>query len=111
MDTLGIIGIYPEVVYKDLTIKQALAVGFSRTLGSFQMIFDSLKLLAYGSASVKDFGGPIMIAQLAGQTASLGMVPFYIYGTPKREPCIFKYFTNSRIRWRPYIHPSFRRGY
>tara|TARA_B100000131_G_C18124019_1_gene614009 strand:- start:3197 stop:4366 length:1170 start_codon:yes stop_codon:yes gene_type:complete len=79
MDTLGVIGIYPEVVYKDLTIKEALAIGFSRTLGSFQMIFDSLKLLAYGSASVKDFGGPIMIAQLAGQTAEAGMVPFFTF--------------------------------
>ena len=34
-----------------------------------------------GSASVSDFGGPIMIAQLAGETAKAGWVPFDFYGS------------------------------
>ena len=34
---------------------------------------------SYGSASVSDFGGPIMIAQLAGKTAEAGMIPFLTF--------------------------------
>ena len=36
-------------------------------------------MLFSGSASVSDLGGPIMIAQLAGQTAEAGLVPFFTF--------------------------------
>ena len=43
------------------------------------MIIESLRMLGSGDASVSDFGGPIMIAQLAGQTAEAGIIPFLTF--------------------------------
>ena len=79
MDTVGVLGIYPEFLYLDITISEAIAIGWSRTIGSFGMIIESLRMLGSGDASVSDFGGPIMIAQLAGQTAEAGMIPFLTF--------------------------------
>ncbi|MFL2983302.1 MAG: RIP metalloprotease RseP [Candidatus Neomarinimicrobiota bacterium] len=75
-DTVGVIGIYPEISYVDMTLNEALLSGWSRTVDGFSMIIMSLKMLGSGDASVSDFGGPIMIAQLAGQTAEAGIIPF-----------------------------------
>ena len=79
MDTVGVLGIYPEFLYLDITVSEAVAIGWSRTIGSFGMIIESLRMLGSGDASVSDFGGPIMIAQLAGQTAEAGMIPFLTF--------------------------------
>ena len=79
MDTLGVIGIMPEVFYRDMTIGEAFNIGWLRTEGSFGMIIMSLKMLGSGGASMSDFGGPIMIAQLAGQTAEAGWIPFLTF--------------------------------
>ena len=75
MDTLGAIGIIPEFVYKKITIGESLSIGYNMTASSFGLIFMSLKMLGSGAASMADFGGPIMIAQLAGQTANEGWIP------------------------------------
>ena len=79
MDTVGVLGIYPEFLYMDITASEAVFIGWSRTIGSFGMIIESLRMLGSGDASVSDFGGPIMIAQLAGQTAEAGMIPFLTF--------------------------------
>ena len=79
MDTVGVLGIYPEFLYMDITVSEAVVIGWSRTIGSFGMIIESLRMLGSGDASVSDFGGPIMIAQLAGQTAEAGMIPFLTF--------------------------------
>ena len=79
LDSIGVIGIYPEILYADMTFGEAFRTGWSRTKDSFGMILMSLKMLGSGEASVKDFGGPIMIAQLAGQTAEAGLVPFLTF--------------------------------
>ena len=79
MDTVGVLGIYPEMVYMSITPKEAISIGFSRTIGSFMMIIESLRMLGAGDASVSDFGGPILIAQLAGQTAEAGLIPFLTF--------------------------------
>ena len=78
-DSLGVIGIAPVIIYNDMTITDAVGVGWSRTFASFSMIIESLRMLGSGAASVKDFGGPIMIAQLAGQTAEAGLMPFLTF--------------------------------
>ena len=36
-------------------------------------------MLGSGAASISDLGGPIMIAQLAGQTAEAGITPFLTF--------------------------------
>ena len=79
MDTVGVLGIYPEMVYASVTPIEAVSIGWSRTLGSFTMIIESLRMIGSGEASVKDLGGPIMIAQLAGQTAEAGLIPFFTF--------------------------------
>ena len=79
MDTVGVLGIYPEISYTNITAKEAISIGWSRTIGSFMMIIESLRMLGSGDASVSDFGGPIMIAQLAGQTAEAGIIPFLTF--------------------------------
>ena len=79
IDTLGAIGIVPELIYSDITVGEATQFGLARTAGSFAMIIMSLKMLGAGEASVSDFGGPIMIAQLAGQTAEAGWIPFLTF--------------------------------
>ena len=69
IDTIGIIGIAPEVYYEDIPFIKALSNGVSQTISSFGLIIYSLQMLGSGGASISDLGGPIMIAQLAGQTA------------------------------------------
>jgi len=79
VDTLGLIGIAPEVIYSDISIFNAAKLGCLRTFESFAMIIESLIMLSYGTASISDLGGPIMIAQLAGQTAEAGLLPFLTF--------------------------------
>ena len=49
------------------------------TISSFGLIIYSIQMLGSGSASISDLGGPIMIAQLAGQTAEAGITPFLTF--------------------------------
>ena len=79
IDTVGVIGIRPQVDFRNITINEAFILGLERTMASFGMIFQSLGLIGSGSASVSDLGGPIMIAQLAGQTFEAGIFPFLTF--------------------------------
>ena len=79
VDTIGLIGISPVIIYSDISLLDAIGVGYSRTIGSFGMMIMSINMLISGSASVSDFGGPIMIAQLAGETAEAGWIPFFTF--------------------------------
>ena len=79
IDTIGIIGISPQVYYEDISFMKALSNGLSQTISSFGLIIYSLQMLGSGAASISDLGGPIMIAQLAGQTAEAGITPFLTF--------------------------------
>ena len=79
IDTIGLIGIAPKMIYSDITVLESLKTGYERTFGSFGMMIASIKMIGSGNASVSDFGGPIMIAQLAGQTAEAGWIPFLTF--------------------------------
>ena len=79
IDTIGIIGIAQEVYYEDISFIKALSNGVSQTISSFGLIIYSLQMLGSGAASISDLGGPIMIAQLAGQTAEAGITPFLTF--------------------------------
>ncbi len=79
IDTIGIIGIAPEVHYEDISLTKALSNGLIQTISSFGLIIYSLQMLGSGAASISDLGGPIMIAQLAGQTAEAGITPFLTF--------------------------------
>tara|TARA_B100001013_G_scaffold43864_1_gene23140 strand:- start:893 stop:2062 length:1170 start_codon:yes stop_codon:yes gene_type:complete len=75
IDTLGAIGIVPQIIYSDILWNEALNAGVLATFNTVGMIVMSLHMLFTGVASVADLGGPIMIAQLAGQTANEGWIP------------------------------------
>ena len=75
IDSIGVIGIRPEFLHSDISFFQSFSSGLSGTIGGFSMIFMSMKMLFNGAASISDFGGPIMIAQLAGDQAEAGIIP------------------------------------
>lgn len=75
IDTLGAIGIAAEVTYEPINIFQAIGSGWQATMGVFELIGMTLKMLVTGAATMKDIGGPIFIAQLAGETARAGIGP------------------------------------
>lgn len=79
VDTIGIIGISPKFFYKNTGLYESFLIGLDRTISSFSLIISSISMLFSGSASVGDLGGPIMIAQLAGQTAEAGLVPYFTF--------------------------------
>ena len=73
VDTIGFIGIGQEIQYVDVDLFQAGVSGFNSTMVGFGIIAMSIKMLITGEASLKELGGPIMIAQLAGETARAGI--------------------------------------
>ncbi|RMF08298.1 MAG: RIP metalloprotease RseP [Candidatus Neomarinimicrobiota bacterium] len=74
-DTIGAIGIYPAVTYQPVGPIGALGAGFRSTMNGFALIGMSVKMLVTGEASLDELGGPIMIAQLAGESARAGWIP------------------------------------
>ncbi len=78
IDTLGIIGIGASVTYDPINIFQAVGGGCQATIGVLELIGTTLKMLVTGSATMKDIGGPIFIAQMAGETARAGITPLMI---------------------------------
>jgi len=77
LDTLGMIGIGPELIYEPIGIIRASQLGVASTLGGLGLVVLSLKLLISGQASLGDLGGPILIAQIAGETARAGLISFF----------------------------------
>jgi regulator of sigma E protease len=59
--------------YVDVNLLQAGVLGLNVTVEGFRIIVLSIKMLITGEASLKELGGPIMIAQLAGKTAEAGI--------------------------------------
>ena len=77
LDTLGMIGIAPELIYEKIGIIRASELGVASTLGGLGLVVLSIKLLISGQASVGDLGGPILIAQIAGETARAGLISLF----------------------------------
>ena len=75
IDTIGIIGIRPEYFYSPVNLGQAIAYGYNGTSNSFGLIMLTFQMLGSGQASLNDLGGPIMIGQIAGETAKAGWIP------------------------------------
>jgi len=55
---------------------EALGHGVARTVEMSVMTLTVLKKMIVGEASVKNISGPLSIAHFAGESASLGLVPF-----------------------------------
>ena len=73
----GLLGVYPTTEVSDpVPVYQAIPMGADYTARLTRAIFDGLVQLIRGQVSPKQLGGPIKIAQVAGQGASLGALPF-----------------------------------
>ena len=73
-DSIGMLGIAPEWEYTPVNFIGALRAGAISTVNGFGLIYLSIKMIADGRASVKDIGGPIAIAQFAGDAAEMGWI-------------------------------------
>ena len=73
LQELGMIGIRPEVTIRDAGFFESIQVGIGRTYLWGKLILTSLRMLVTGEASFRSVGGPIFIAQLAGDSARSGL--------------------------------------
>ena len=74
VEKVGMIGISGGYEIRQAGVVESLSSGAVRTGFWFAVIVKSLKMIVTGEASMKDIGGPILIAQLAGQSAQAGIV-------------------------------------
>jgi regulator of sigma E protease len=79
---VGLIGITPD--YEKSVIKKyspftSLGLALSRTLELIKIIYIGLWQLITGQVSLKYIGGPLLIAQLAGQQAQLGLINLFLF--------------------------------
>ncbi len=73
----GLIGVYPsQPVVASVPFYQLPAEATRQTIGIVRMMVDTLGQIITGVRSVKELGGPIKIAQVSGQQASLGLLNF-----------------------------------
>ncbi len=76
---VGLIGISPNFTKRDASIMESISQGLETTWGWTKLTTLSLKMLIVGDASVKDLGGPIMIAEMSGRSAEAGIGPFFAF--------------------------------
>jgi regulator of sigma E protease len=75
--TRGLLGVYPTTgVLQRLPIYKAVPQAASYTLLITRSMIDGLVQIITGRRGTEDLGGPVKIAQIAGQQASLGALPF-----------------------------------
>ncbi len=75
-ETVGQIGIGPHIVRHDVGLFRAIALGADGVYSSSWLILDFLAQLFRGDRSTEELGGPLRIAQLAGETADQGLNQF-----------------------------------
>ncbi len=73
----GSIGVMsgPQII-EDVPLLQLPGEATRQTIGIVRMMVDTLGQIITGRRSVKELGGPIKIAQVSGQQASLGILNF-----------------------------------
>ena len=75
---LPVLGIAPrvETVKESYPVGEAALMALNRTKELFLLTFEVLGGLITGAVSIKTLGGPIAIAQFAGQAAQSGIIPY-----------------------------------
>ena len=76
---VGKVGIYPplgELVYRDVSLTQAVQLGYAETVGISRLILGFLGGLVTGRESPRQVGSILTIGSVAGQAAQLGMETF-----------------------------------
>jgi regulator of sigma E protease len=75
--TRGLLGVYPTTgVLQRLPIYEAVPEATAYTVRMTRSMMDGLWQIISGKRGTEDVGGPIKIAQIAGQQAALGALPF-----------------------------------
>ena len=74
MKEVGLIGVTGGYEIRGAGLGESFVNGIGQTGYWFGMIVRSLTMIATGEASMKEIGGPILIAQLAGESARAGMI-------------------------------------
>tara|TARA_A100001011_G_scaffold143253_1_gene151290 strand:- start:4798 stop:5973 length:1176 start_codon:yes stop_codon:yes gene_type:complete len=69
-----IIGVQGGFEIRKANFFESIYSGFDRTIFWLKMIVQSLAMIFSGNASFNDIGGPILIAQLAGDSARAGII-------------------------------------
>ena len=69
---VGLIGIGPKVNMRVASFSESILMGFERTVDWVSMMILTLKGLVIGQVSIDEMAGPVMIAKIAGETASIG---------------------------------------
>ena len=73
----GLLGVYPTTgVLERLPVYQAIPEATRYTVSITLSMIDGLGQIVTGKRGTQDVGGPIKIAQIAGQQAALGALPF-----------------------------------
>jgi len=75
---IGAEGDFPETKER-LPITTSIRVGALQTVRQVGLVVGSVKRLIVGDASMKELGGPIMIAQVSGQAVRLGIDRFLMF--------------------------------
>lgn len=74
---IGTLGVYSDAVgLEKLPLSQLPSQAVRQTTNTVQAMVVTLGQLFTGKRSVKELGGPLKIAQVSGQQASLGWLPF-----------------------------------
>lgn len=77
--TLGLIGIGPDTIRLREGFTEAISHGFAWANGTIAQIVVYLGKLLTGQMSVKTLGGPILITQMAGDTANWGFDSLLVF--------------------------------
>jgi regulator of sigma E protease len=73
----GLLGVYPTTgVLERLPVYEAVPEATRYTFSITRSMIDGLAQIVTGRRGTQDVGGPIKIAQIAGQQAALGALPF-----------------------------------
>ena len=59
---------------KNIGMIKAIELGISRTAEWLYLTYQSFVILFKGDASLKEIGGPVMIAKMAGESAKSGII-------------------------------------
>ena len=73
---IGVVGIFPDYTIKNAGVIESVSIGFKTTLYWLEIGVYSIKMLVTGQASMKDLGGPVLIAQMTGESARAGFWSF-----------------------------------
>jgi regulator of sigma E protease len=70
---IGLIGIYSETVIRQAGFFESVKEGGLATWNWLKVGWLSVKMLVTGQASVRELGGPLLIAQMTGESAKAGI--------------------------------------